>query len=67
MLRMTTLGVHSLAYEGMEARHIATLKKELMDNALRHRYLPNGVDVSVPGGGVNSNVARGIGARLWLE
>jgi hypothetical protein len=27
------------------------------------RYLPNGVETSVPAGGVNSNVDAGIGAR----
>ena len=30
-------------------------------------YRPSGVETSVPGGGVNSNVDGGIGARDWFE
>ena len=29
-------------------------------------YCPSGVAISVPGGGVNSNVDEGIGARVWF-
>ncbi len=28
---------------------------------------PSGVVISVPDGGVNSNVDAGIGARVWFE
>jgi hypothetical protein len=31
------------------------------------RYFPSGVVTSVPGGGVNSNVDGGTGARVWFE
>ena len=30
-------------------------------------YRPSGVETSVPGGGVNSNVDGGNGARVWFE
>jgi len=33
----------------------------------RNRYFPSGVVTSVPVGGVNSKVADGMGARVWLE
>jgi hypothetical protein len=31
------------------------------------RYFPSGVVMSVPGGGVNSNVDGGSGSRDWFE
>jgi len=30
-------------------------------------YCPNGVVISVPGGGLNSKVEGEIGARVWFE
>ena len=33
----------------------------------RSTYLPSGVVISVPVGGVKSNIDTGSGARLWFE